>query len=102
MKAHLLTKDAEVQALAGRLSRERRVAFDTEAASFHKYTDRVYLVQVSSESETAIVDPLAVRDLAPLGGILASPDVEVIFHDADYDLRSLDRDYGFRARRIFD
>jgi ribonuclease D len=25
-----------------------------------------------------------------------------VFHDADYDLRVLDRDYGFRVRRVFD
>ena len=34
--------------------------------------------------------------------MLADPAIEVVFHDADYDLRSLDRDYGFRARNIFD
>src|SRR5213079_2137093 len=41
-------------------------------------------------------------DLAPVGRLLADPKVEKIFHDADYDLRTLDRDYGFRARRLFD
>jgi ribonuclease D len=34
--------------------------------------------------------------------LLARPDLEVVFHDADYDLRALDRDYQFNARRIFD
>jgi ribonuclease D len=48
------------------------------------------------------VDPLAVSDLSPVGELLGDPGVEKIFHDADYDLRILDRDYGFRARRLFD
>src|SRR5213079_3173192 len=47
-------------------------------------------------------DPLAVADLSPVGRLLADAKVEKIFHDADYDLRILDRDYGFRARRLFD
>jgi ribonuclease D len=98
----LITTDQALGALAERLRQEARLAFDTEAASFHKYVDRVYLIQVSSARETAIVDPLAVRDLGPMGELLADPAIEVIFHDADYDLRSLDRDYGFRARNIFD
>jgi len=75
---------------------------DTESASFHRYVDRVYLVQASTDAETVLVDPLSVPDLSPLGQVLGDPGVEVIFHDADYDLRVLDRDYGFRARRIFD
>jgi len=78
------------------------VAVDTEAASFHRFVDRVYLVQLSTRRATAIVDPLAVTDLAPVGVLLADPGVEKIFHDADYDLRTLDRDYGFRAVRLFD
>ena len=82
--------------------REPRVAVDTEAASFHRYRDRIYLLQVSSASQTALIDPLAVADLAPVGALLSDPQVEKVFHDADYDLRVLDRDYGFRAVRLFD
>ncbi len=98
----LITRPAELAQLVGRLERERRIGCDTEAASFHRYVDRVYLLQVSSDTETALIDPLAVSDLTPLGQLLARADMEVIFHDADYDLRALDRDYGFRARRVFD
>jgi ribonuclease D len=78
------------------------VAVDTEAASFHKYRDRIYLIQLSDRSSTAILDPLAIESLAPLGVLLADPHVEKVFHDADYDLRVLDRDYGFRAANLFD
>lgn len=75
---------------------------DTEAASFHRYADRVYLLQLSSDDETVLVDPLQVSDLGPISSVLADERVEVVFHDADYDLRVLDRDYGFRARSVFD
>lgn len=78
------------------------IALDTEAASFHKYKDRIYLLQLSTPAVTAVIDPLAVTDLSGLGKILADPGVEVVFHDADYDLRLLDRDYGFRVSNIFD
>ena len=78
------------------------VAADTEAASFHRYVDRVYLIQLSTRQDTMVIDPLAIADLTPLGSLLADTNVEKVFHDADYDLRILDRDYGFRARRMFD
>lgn len=88
--------------LATRLRSQSRIALDTEAASFHRYVDRVYLIQASSEAETALVDPLAVDDLRAIGDLLSDPEIEKIFHDADYDLRILDRDYGFTARRLWD
>jgi len=84
--------------------REQRIGVDTEAASFHRYRDRIYLLQISSATQTAVIDPVAIAapGLEPFGGLLADPQVEKTFHDADYDLRVLDRDYGFRAVRLFD
>jgi ribonuclease D len=92
----------ELAGLIAAVRRESRVAVDTEAASFHRYRDRIYLVQVSSPTQTALIDPLAVADLGPVGALLTDPQLEKVFHDADYDLRVLDRDYGFRAVRLFD
>jgi ribonuclease D len=92
----------ELTALLKRVATEPLIAVDTEAASFHRYVDRIYLIQLSTRDETAIIDPLTVGDVAELGAVLADPGVEVIFHDADYDLRILDRDYGIRAARVFD
>jgi len=99
--SYIRTPAALAEAIAA-LEREPLVAADTEAASFHRYRDRIYLIQLSSPSRTEIVDPLAITDLSPVGRLLADPAVEKIFHDADYDLRTLDRDYGFRARSMFD
>ncbi len=98
----LVADDNALKTLMERLGRERRVALDTEAASFHRYVDRVYLIQVSSDRETALIDPLSTHSLRPLGQLLANPNVEIVLHDADYDLRILNRDFGFTGRRLFD
>jgi ribonuclease D len=98
----LIETAADLEALIERLRREPLLAVDTEAASFHRYHDRVYLLQISSRSETAVVDPLAVGGLAAFAEVLADPAIEIVFHDADYDLRLLDREYGFGATSLFD
>ena len=98
----LIQSQRELEELFERLRGAPLVAVDTEAASFHRYYDRVYLLQLSSREQTAVVDPLAVETLAPLAEMLADPAIEVVFHDADYDLRLLDREYGFRATALFD
>ena len=102
MTARYVATPQALTEVAAAMRREPRVGVDTEAASFHRYRDRIYLLQVSSRSESALIDPLAIADLAPFGALLGDPAVEKTFHDADYDLRVLDRDYGFRAVRLFD
>ena len=99
---HFIETAAALADVVARFRRAPLVAADTEAASFHRYRDRIYLIQLSAGAETAVVDPLAVTDLGPIGALLADPQVEKIFHDADYDLRILDRDYGFHAKHLFD
>ena len=87
---------------AARLAAEDELAFDTESNSSHSYRGSICLIQIGGSGENLLVDPLAVKDLSRLGDILADPGITKVFHGADYDLRSLDRDYGFRVRGLFD
>ncbi len=97
-----IASDEELSRLAADLAGAGTVALDTEAASFHRYWDRIYLIQVSTADWTAIVDPLPIDDLAPVGQLLADGQVEVVFHDADYDLRLFHQQHGYRAQGLFD
>ena len=87
-----------VDALRG----EPLLGADTEAAGYHRYFDRLSLVQLSTRHANFLVDPQAVTDLSPLGELFASEEIEKIFHDADYDVRILDRDAGLFIARLFD
>jgi ribonuclease D len=78
------------------------LALDTEGASFHRFVDRIYLLQLSTRDRTAIIDPLPTGRLPGLGALLENESTEVVFHDADYDLRLLHQDYGWHVRNIFD
>lgn len=98
----LIASEQDLSALVDELRQAPVLAVDTEAASFHRHIDRIYLIQVSTRETTAIIDPVAVKDLSGFGALLADPEIEVVFHDADYDLRLFDLQYGFRATRLFD
>ena len=84
------------------LGTPERVAVDTEGASFHRFVDRIYLLQISTASANAILDPLTIGKPRRLGELFESMQAETVFHDADYDLRLLFQDYGWHARRLFD
>ena len=80
----------------------RSIALDTEGASFHRFVDRIYLLQLSTRERTAIIDPIPIGKPPALGRILEDPGIEIVFHDADYDLRLLQQDYQWHVRNIFD
>jgi ribonuclease D len=80
----------------------REIALDTEGASFHRFVDRIYLLQLSTRERTAVIDPLSVGRPERLGVLLEDQRVEKVLHDADYDLRLLHQDYGWHVRNVFD
>ena len=93
---------ANVEKFTSEIATTREIALDTEGASFHRFVDRVYLLQLSTRTRHAVIDPLPIGVPAGLGALLEDPAVEVVFHDADYDLRLLQQDYGWHIRTIFD
>ena len=84
------------------LSREREIAVDTEADSFYHYQERVCLVQISAGGRDWLVDPLRGLDIRPLGEVLADPERIKVFHDGEYDILILKRQFGFRFASLFD
>jgi ribonuclease D len=93
---------ADVEKFTSEIATTREIALDTEGASFHRFVDRVYLLQLSTRTRHAVIDPLPIGVPGGLGALLEDPAVEVVFHDADYDLRLLQQDYGWHIRTIFD
>ncbi len=88
--------ESALHALAG----AKRLAVDTEADSLHRYLEKLCLLQVSTLKDDFIFDPLVPLDLAPVARIMEKKDL--IFHGADFDVRILDRTYGFKPKHIFD
>lgn len=95
-------RQADFNAMLERIAAKEAVAVDTEADSLHSYFDKVCLMQISIPGEDFVVDPLASLDLRSLGAMLANPETTKIFHGADYDLRILNRDFGFVVSNLID
>ncbi len=87
-----------VRALAG----EARIAVDLEADSMYHFREKVCLLQMASRDRNVIIDPLKLEDLSPLQPIFADSSVQKVFHGADYDIRSLHRDFRITVHNLFD
>ena len=94
--------DAALAALVERLANEPLIAVDTESNSLFAYREQVCLIQISTRSSDAIVDPLAPLDVRRLAPLFANPAIEKVFHAAEYDLICLKRDYGVEMVNLFD
>jgi len=98
----LIDRDDALSSVQGDIAGVSRISLDCEAAGFHRYLDRLSLVQLTAGPHTFLLDPLAL-DLRPLlAPLVEDPEVEVLMHGADYDLRLLDRDLGVHLTGLFD
>lgn len=78
------------------------LAVDTESNSLFAYQEQVCLIQFSTGENDYLVDPLNLDDLTPLAAVFASPEIEKVFHAAEYDIICLKRDFGFEFDNLFD
>jgi ribonuclease D len=93
----------ELLGLAGSLPGCRALALDSESDSLHHHVEKVCLVQLATDrGDAVLVDPLSVRDLAPLGPALADPEVVKVLHGADYDVTTMKRDFSVAFAGLFD
>ena len=98
----ILTATAEVADFAAELAGHETVAVDLEADSMHNYQEKVCLLQFTTPQRTVLIDPLAVNNLDPLKPMFANANQRKIFHAADYDIRSLGRDFNVSVTGLFD
>ena len=93
---------AALAELAEKIQHAPAVAVDLEADSMYHFQERVCLIQMATSQSSAVIDPLRLKDLEPLRPVFANPAIEKIFHGADYDVRSLFRDFGIEIVHLFD
>lgn len=93
---------AALAELAEKFQQAPAVAVDLEADSMYHFQEKVCLIQMATSRSSAVIDPLRLRDLESLRPVFANPAIEKIFHGADYDVRSLFRDFGIEIAHLFD
>ncbi len=97
-----IDQPAALKTMIADLSQQPLVAVDTESNSLYAYQEQVCLIQFSTPQRDYLVDPLALQDLSPLSPLFSNPDIEKIFHAAEYDLICLKRDFNFTFQNLFD
>ena len=92
----------ELEDFVGTIKNEKAVGVDLEADSMYHFKEKVCLIQMAAPKINVLIDPLAVKDLSLLKPIFKRRDICKIFHGADYDVRSLYRDFRITIDNLFD
>ena len=92
----------ELENFVGTIENEKAVGVDLEADSMYHFKEKVCLIQMAATNINVVIDPLVVKDLSPLKPIFKRGDICKIFHGADYDVRSLYRDFRITIHNLFD
>lgn len=102
MKHQVIDSASGLQALSKFLLKEPSVAVDLESDSMYHYREKVCLIQLSTNKAQMIVDPLKIEDFSSLRPVFADSRIKKVFHGADYDIRSLYRDFGIEVNNLLD
>ncbi|MBI3555497.1 MAG: ribonuclease D [Deltaproteobacteria bacterium] len=106
IKAHpkLLATHDEIKMLAQALQGHDMIALDTEFLRESTFFPIVALIQISTDDESWLVDPLAVsgEDLKPLLDVFTDSKVIKVLHAAQADQECLYTSYGVVASPTFD
>lgn len=86
----------------GLLEEETAIGVDLECDSMFHYQERVCLIQIATTRKNFVIDPISIGELSPLAPVFLNPRIEKVLHGADYDIRSLYRDFRIEVRSLFD
>ena len=98
----LISSDEELVNICHKLKTKQQIAMDLEADSMHHFKERVCLIQIADDTENILIDPLCLTDFSPLQQFCEDPDIIKVFHGADFDIRSLERDFNLHIHTLFD
>lgn len=97
-----IADQADLEAFIERASGSPVLAIDTEFLREKTYYPRLCLLQLATDDEVAIVDPLSVDDLTVLGPLLSDERTMKLFHAGGQDIEILLREVGTMPRPLFD
>jgi ribonuclease D len=93
---------SKLEEFTSRLAKQQIIGVDLESDSMYHFKEKVCLIQIASTQATAIIDPLQIKNLSLLEPLFRRADIQKVFHGADYDVRSLYRDFRIAVNNLFD
>ena len=102
INSEIISSDARLLEIVNSSSELNHIGLDLESNGFHRYQECVCLLQLCIKNKIYLIDTLAIGEIEPLRKILENSAIEKIIHSAQHDIRSIDRDWNFHLKNLFD
>lgn len=100
--SQVATSERDLERIVSAARAAGRIGLDTEFMRERTYRSRLCLIQVATPDEVVLLDPIDTVDMAPVAGLIADPDIEVVLHAGRQDLEIFFELSGALPRSIFD
>ncbi|MEN8246988.1 MAG: HRDC domain-containing protein [Thermodesulfobacteriota bacterium] len=81
---------------------QKAIGVDLEMDSMFHFHEKICLIQMATEQDSFIIDPLPISSMSLIKPLFENPRIKKVFHGADYDVRSIFRDYSIEINNLFD
>ena len=98
----IVNQTAQLESAVKAILSSQTIALDTESNSFDYYPEQMCLIQIATGTKIYLVDTIILNEIPSLKDVLADASIMKVLHGADYDIRTLDRHYGFHIRNLYD
>jgi ribonuclease D len=102
LPVEVIRQSGQLHTAVQEMGNSRAIVVDTEANSRHRYPEQLCLIQLATPNKIFIVDTIQLGEIEPLRDILHDTSIIKVFHTAEYDIRSLNRHFGFQIHGVFD
>ena len=97
-----IKNDNELTDCINYCKKEKILAVDLEADSMFHYNEKICLIQLATPLKNFIIDPLSIDNTESLSQVFSDKNIIKVFHGADYDIRSLYKNYSIIVNNLFD
>ena len=98
----IIESSSQLARLVSQIEHETAIGVDVEADSMYHFKEKVCLIQMATARINVVIDPLVIKDMSALRPVFKNRKIQKIFHGADYDVRSLYRDFKIDINNLFD
>ena len=91
-----------LQQVADYFKTKKAIGVDMEMDSMFHFREKICLIQMATEQQTFIIDPLSIHSMSLVKPLFENDRIKKVFHGADYDVRSIFRDFRIEINNLFD
>ena len=102
MNYKFIESTKELNNICDDLLKEKVIGVDLEADSMYCFKEKICLMQIATAHKIFLIDPFNLKKISPFLRVLENNETIKVFHGADFDIRSLDRDYKAKVNNLFD